>query len=180
MRVKIASSALIYLCWIGIVLIPVVVASVWILGDHVFFQSGEPTHYLIPHGYALRDAPISLSVRTFGFLASMVPNALLLFALWQLKHLFQQFKSLRFFTLEAAQSLQKFAVAVLLYAVIYPLSSGLLSLATSINNPPGYRVISITAGDSQVFAIFLGLVILVVSWVMGEAEMLVDENRHFV
>ena len=179
-KIKRASWLLSNLCLVGVVLIPLLVGCLWMLGGHAFFQSGEPSMYLIPYGYALQSAPLTLVIRLSGFVVSMLPNALLMLSLWHLKCLFEEFYQLNFFTSETVKRLKGFSVNTLLYALAYPLSGGLLSLVTSLHNPAGHRVISITAGDTQLFAIFIGLVILLISWVMGEGKRLSEENEQFV
>ena len=142
-------------------------------------MSGAPAHYLIPHGISIQG-DVTVSIRLFGFIASMIPNLFLMLGVWHLKVLFSHFCKLEFFTSDTTRRMKGFGMAVLVYGLVYPVSGGLLSLATSFQNPPGSRVIAITAGDHELMTLFLGGVILVIAWVMGEGKRLSDEIKQFV
>ena len=50
-------------------------------------------------------------------------------------------------------------------------------LTATLSNPPGHRFISVSLGTPNFEAIFLGLLLVVISLVMQEAQALQEENQ---
>jgi hypothetical protein len=55
-----------------------------------------------------------------------------------------------------------------------------MTLATTINNPPGSRMISFGFGAPNLEALFCGAVVIVISWVMLEASKLHEDQQYTV
>jgi hypothetical protein len=60
------------------------------------------------------------------------------------------------------------------------LHDSLMTLATTLNNAPGERQISLGFGSPNLEALFCGAVVIVISWVMLEASKLHDEQKYIV
>jgi hypothetical protein len=104
----------------------------------------------------------------------------LLFGLWQVRALFLNFANGHVFTLTSARLLRDFAGAVLAQAILGPISSTALSIAFTLNNPPGSRQLVIALSVHDYLALIVGGVLLAVAWVMVEATRIADENASFV
>ncbi|MCY1549680.1 hypothetical protein D9M68_858610 [compost metagenome] len=74
----------------------------------------------------------------------------------------------------------RFAWAVLLLALLLPIARGLMSVALSIGNPPGQRVLAITIAWFDCLHVLLGAVLVAIARVMVEARRLADDNAGFV
>jgi hypothetical protein len=57
---------------------------------------------------------------------------------------------------------------------------GLISVVLSFNNPPGQRILSISFTGLDVVTLFCGMIVLVISYVMNEAQKIADEQRHTI
>lgn len=167
-------------CVIGFVAIPLLLGAIWILGSEKFLLSGEPSFYLVPHGVGFEAGLLDPMLRLIGFAISMISGGLTMWALWHLAKLFGCFARLQFFTSDSVRSFRVFATAVLLTGIARPLSGGLMSLATTIGNAPGNRYLTLTAGNSELTAVFLGLVLLVVALVMEQGQQISEENQQIV
>lgn len=167
-------------CVIGFVLVPTVLAGMWVLGGEKFLLSGEAAYYLVPHGVDFEAGLLTPTVRLLGFLISMIPGGLAMWALWHLAKLFGCFAGLQFFTSESVRSFRMFATAVLLTGIARPLAGGLMSVATTFGNAPGNRYLSFTAGNSELTAVFLGFVLLVVALVMEQGQRISEENQEII
>ncbi len=64
--------------------------------------------------------------------------------------------------------------------LIKPISGALTSVLATITRPEGERVLSIGLSNAEVSTLFLGGLLLVIAWVLGEATRIEDENRSFV
>ena len=155
-------------------------AGIWFFGSEAFLRSGEPAQYLIPHGVGFEAGLLSPTLRLLGFAISLIPGGLAMWALWQLAMLFGCFSRLRFFTAASVRHFRLFALAVLLTGFARPLAGGLMSVATTMMNSPGNRYLSFTVGDSELTAVFLGFVLLVVAWVMEQGQRIVEENQQII
>jgi hypothetical protein len=109
-----------------------------------------------------------------------IPVGVLLFGLWQVRALFLNFADGHVFTLSSARRLRDFAGAVLAQAILGPISATALSIAFTLNNPPGSRHLVIALSVHDYLALIVGGVLLAVAWVMVEATRIADENASFV
>jgi hypothetical protein len=133
----------------------------------------------------LQDIPYEAANLTWmslvlGFLASAVLVAVVLYGLYRLRRLFELYGDGQVFTPETAGCLRGFAVSVLLYGALSPVIGSLLSVILTIGNPPGQRVLSVTLTATEIQLVFLGAVLLVISWVMSESFRLAKEYAGLV
>lgn len=179
-RIVSFSRVLRVLCLIGCVVVPLSLAAMWWLGSEAFLLSGAPGHYAVPHGVGFEPGLLDPTLRLLGFGISMIFGGVMVFACWQLAMLFGCFSRLEFFTADSVRRFRLFALAVLLTGVARPLAGALMSVVTTAGNAPGNRYVSLTAGDSELTAIFLGFVLLVVAWVMEQGQRIADENQQII
>ncbi len=64
--------------------------------------------------------------------------------------------------------------------LIHSLSHTLMVLAVTLTNPPGHRWISVQFGTPNLEALFCGVLLIVISWVMHEASKLHDEQKFTI
>lgn len=112
--------------------------------------------------------------------ALLVGTAPALFALSQLRRLFSGYASGAVFTVAAAQRLKAVATALLVLVLIRPVSGMLISLAISIDLPPGGRALVITFGSTELWIGLAGVMVFVTARIIGEAATMADENKSFV
>ncbi len=79
----------------------------------------------------------------------------------------------------AARQLQLFAATVLAQAPLGPLSGAALSIALSLDDPAGRRLM-IAFSTQDYFVLIVGGVLLAAATVIREAARLADENSSFV
>ncbi len=104
-----------------------------------------------------------------------------MYALQQLIHLFRHYENQEIFTLATATHYQKLGYVFFYWAAGGAfLYSGLISVILSFNNPPGERVLSLTFTGIDLLSILCGFVVLIISWVMKEAQKIADEHMHTV
>jgi hypothetical protein len=118
--------------------------------------------------------------RLLGALAGLPAVLLGLYALWHLWRLFGEYAGSRFFGSQAQSHLRRFAWATLLAALFAPLQRALTSVALTLGNPPGQRMLVFGFSSTDYYAILLGAVLLAVATVQSEAARLAEENEGFV
>lgn len=113
-------------------------------------------------------------------LASLLPCGLGLAVLWQLWRLFGEYRRGAVFSTRALACLRRFAALLVALALSSPVTQALISVAISLDNPPGQRqlVIQLSSND---YALVLGaLVFVAIARVMTEAARVAEENEGFV
>ncbi|MDB6096086.1 MAG: hypothetical protein JWM09_364 [Francisellaceae bacterium] len=61
-----------------------------------------------------------------------------------------------------------------------PLSEGLFILAATFNNPTGHRFFQIAFGSVNLGNIFIGALVIIISWIMAEASKMDDEQKLII
>ncbi|MGM9491778.1 DUF2975 domain-containing protein [Ideonella sp. YS5] len=129
---------------------------------------------------SLLQGEFTFATRIRVALVSLLPCGLGLALLWQLWSLFGEYRSGAVFSVRALTCLRRFASLLVLLALSSPLTQALMSVAISLDNPPGQRqlVISLSSND---YALVLGaLVFVAIARVMTEAARVAQENEGFV
>jgi hypothetical protein len=89
---------------------------------------------------------------------------------------FQNYKEGLIFTPENARNYGKMAYMFFLDAIITgPISYTIMVLASTFSNPPGERILALALGTPNFQNLFIGFIVLAVSFVMEEASKLQDE-----
>jgi Protein of unknown function (DUF2975) len=174
-RLQRFSKAMAMLTTLGILLIAVAMILVFLIPDWtrnlLLARLGQAGHDLsLSRGHLIAAAAA----------ITAVPVGVLLFGLWQVRALFLNFADGHVFTLASARLLRDFAGSVLAQAILGPLSATALSIAFTLNNPPGSRQLVIALSVHDYLALIVGGVLLAVAWAMVEATRIADENASFV
>ncbi len=122
-------------------------------------------------------SPLSGAAVYAAMLVGTVPP---LFALSHLRQLFSGYATGAVFTVAAARHLKVVASALIAMVLIRPVSGILISLAISIDLPPGGRALVVTFGSTEIWIGLAGVMVLVTAWIMGEAATMAEENKSFV
>lgn len=116
--------------------------------------------------------------RFLGSCSSFIASTPLLIGILFLKKIFQNYKKGHIFTLENAKKYQKLSYLFFLHAFITrPLAKIFSVIATTLNNPPGHRYISVSFGTLNLETIFCGVLVIIISWIMVEAQKLQDDQQ---
>ncbi len=165
-HVQKTSRLLKWACTVAIPVIPIGLATIWATLDWWLFGGGEVTGFRPwVGGHIQVPQPIPAYSLGLGFLSSMLPGGLMVYALWQLRALFGLYGRGQIFTAENARRLRRFALAV---------------LAVTLGNPPGQRLLSVGFSSSQLVTLFMGAMFLVIAWVMDEARELAEDQAQII
>jgi hypothetical protein len=119
--------------------------------------------------------------RFLGLTANLVGLLPILLGLLVLKPVFRNYTKGEIFNAYNARHYKYLGWLFFLDAIITkPLSDMLMILAVTLMNPPGHRFISVSFGTVNIEALFCGLLILVISWVMLEGYKLQEEQKYIV
>lgn len=176
-RIASVSRIIAAICGFLLILFPIGLASLsffWL--EFLAMQSAAQQ-------MGIQAEDISLLSRTAAYGAIMVQTAPLLWALWALRRLFEGYAAGAVFTTEAARYLKQVAFALLSILLVRPLGGALFSLALSIDTtkaPGGQGHLILAFGSTEVLIGLAGAMVLVITWIMGEAAAMAEENQSFV
>ncbi len=146
--------------------------------DQGFLQKPIST----PEGYVnLSTIQWSFLAKFTGLLAQSIGLLPLFLSLFVLKTLFLNYQKGDIFSTINARHYRYLGWLFFLDALIaQPLSNLLMVLAVTLANPPGHRYISLSFGTPNIEALFCGMLVIVISWIMLEASKLHDEQQFTV
>lgn len=160
--------------------LPLSEAGYWITSGYPFLDPFFKTTPLPSFGTTMHWQELTSLQRFLGFLISMIPLAFSMASLAYLSKLFGSFERLSLFEKENTKILQKAGWALVLGQIVYPFYMAALSITLTYRNPVGQRNISIGFGGAQLEILAIGLSILLVSWIFGEAVKLQEEQAAVV
>jgi hypothetical protein len=137
---------------------------------------GGPIGYA---GFSNANFPILGDVtpfmRLWGFLVTLPIPLLQVYWMWQLRQLFSSYSQGKIFTTIATACIHRTALAFLAIPIASFFIEGILSIILTINNPAGRRMLGLSIGTPQVAEVLTGLVLVVIAWIMNEAQSLQED-----
>jgi hypothetical protein len=140
-----------------------------------YFMSAITTPEGIVNFANIKLTPLSKFIGCLGQLLEVLPYIL---GYILLKKLFAAYEHKSIFTHENTQIYKRIGWLAFLNGIfILPIVQALMTTAATLSNPPGHRWISVSLGTPNFEAIASGILLIVISLVMQEAQNLQDENQ---
>lgn len=146
-----------------------------------FFGLLEKTIYT-PEGYVnLSTVPWTFLSKALAFSSDILNILPFFLSLFILKSIFKNYQKNDIFSSANAIHYKKLGWLFLIDAfIIKSFSNTLMILAVTLTNAPGHRYINIHFGAPNLKALFFGILLIVISWVMLEASKLHDEQQFTI
>lgn len=169
-RIQRASRRLRYALLAVIFMMPVVNAMVWLFIN----QFPEIIHRkMLPYFVSI---PLPESVRFMGFIVTMMPIGITILGAYHLMRLFQFYEQGSIFRAVNVRCFKKLSWVLIWWFVIGIVHKSLLSVALTLHNPPGQRMLTLELGSPDLTALLVGCVLAVIAWVMEEGRRLQEEQ----
>jgi hypothetical protein len=191
--IKKVSSYVVVACNILLVIIPLGLFAFWFLNSaeflHAYLKNGvEGSGLQLIHQYVGPNIILEGSasdlwfVQRFAGLGSGIVGCVALYAsVLCLRKIFINYVNTQFFTVENAEYYRRIGTLLLFDALIAkPVSGMMFVAAATISNSVGNRILQISFGSPNLQALFCGVVVIIVSWVMREAAGLKDDQDHTI
>lgn len=123
---------------------------------------------------------LTLLDRGAGFIASLIPLSVILYGVWHLRALFALYANGEILGTANAGRLRALAMTLILWLPAQFVGDALVSLALSIDNPPGERFIALNLSSNDFAVTMIGAIALVISWVMVEAARAADDSASII
>ena len=144
----------------------------WIFINHIpqsFITVNMPAKLLVPH-------ELSIWLRLWGLLASLLPLFAQIYALLNLRELFAYYKQGVIFTYRHVQCFRNIGRALLLWVACSMVYETVSTFLFSWGNPPGQRILMIGFSGADFTALIIGSLVLVIAWVMDVGRQLNEEQ----
>ncbi|MBA3814475.1 MAG: DUF2975 domain-containing protein [Alphaproteobacteria bacterium] len=186
-RIQKISSYLLVIFNILLVVLPLSLLILW------FFIDVDPIKEAIKHGllFGPVDTPEGIvnlgTIKWYpltkftGFMGSLLGILPILLGLMILKTIFRNYRKGEIFNITNARQYKYLGYLFFLDALLTkPLSDMLQVLSVTFTYPPGLRYISIGFGTPNMEALFCGILVIVISWVMVEGYKLQEEQKLII
>ncbi len=174
-----ASRRMKHVCTTLIWMLPVCCALFWIFFNE-FYRPGT----VIPISMIPLPVPVTQELpainRFFAFLAELIPLAAMLLGLVKLRSLFGCYENGQIFTEQTVKCFRGLGRILIVWVLCNICKTTLLSLILSLPNPPGKRMITVAIGSPEFSSLFIGGVILVITWVMDEARIIKEDQALII
>lgn len=126
------------------------------------------------------DHDLPVLTRVLAFLVDMIPMGVILYGLRKLEGLFRLYEKGMIFTEQNVQYFRSLGRALIVWVGCDVVRNSLLSIVLTLDNPPGHRVVTVGLGSADFAAVFVGIVVLIISWVMDEGRKIQEDQALIV
>lgn len=154
--------------------VPLLVLAWWTLADDAALLDGADLACAAP------ASPLALWQRVAAGAAALAPALLLGLALVQARALFSAFAAGRAFTAGSVARVRRIAGWILAAAAAGVLATPAMSVALTLANPPGQRLLTVSLGTEDLFALMIAGVLWAMAAAMAEAVRLADDAAQIV
>jgi hypothetical protein len=161
---------------IGLIFIlPLLGALFWIFFNQLYAMAGP----MIPLPVRLYH-DLTAKTRFFAFLVDLLPLGVTLYGLTRLRNLFRLYEEGSIFTEATVNCFRSLGRTLIAWVACDVISNTLLSIVLTIGNSPGRRMITVGLNSGECTGLFVGAVVLIISWVMDEARKMQDEQALII
>jgi hypothetical protein len=123
---------------------------------------------------------LSGAIRLLAIATEMIPLTPMIYGLVKLKELFRLYENGHIFTTGNVACFRSLGRTLIAWVLCNVLKNSLLSVVLTLPHPPGQRIITLGLYSSEFTAIFVGIVILIIAWVMDEARMIQEDQALII
>ncbi len=157
-----------------IICLPILYGVFWALFNQLYTMGP-----LIPLPVRV-DHDLPGLTRFLAFMVDMIPMGVIIYGLQKLEGLFLLYENGLIFTEQHVNCFRSLGRALIVWVGCDVVRNSLLSVVLTLDNPPGQRVITVGLGSADFAAVFVGIVVLIISWVMDEGRKIQEEQALIV
>jgi hypothetical protein len=173
-HIRLLSRVLATICLILMALMPIIPVAYWVLTDTGILAVQAN---LTPEAI---QGELSIWQRVVAGLLTEIPLAIFLVGLWQVRRCFEQFSAGRFFSSSAVRSLSLFAGLTMASVAASVVTTTLVSMVLTLQNPAGSRSLTVSFGSDQVLLLFFAGMVWLMASIIHQGQMLAEENASFI
>lgn len=163
-----------------VLLVPFTAITIWIVLTPDVFEL-MPEDLMIEFGDLERSIlEVPLLQRTGIIAVALWFFGLLIWLMWKLRELFEQFRRHDFYSVATLSLIVKIGWLLLALGISDILTDMIGSVLLTLDKPEGERSLALSLDGSQIFFLVFGPLSMVFGWVMREAALAYEENQQFV
>lgn len=174
-KVKTLSGRICGVFQILIFVMPICAVGYWL--DPEYFNSMGVSLYLPKSEF---EFTYNLYSQFIGFFITLIPLAVITYLLFKLKCLFNNYTNGIVFSEENVIIYKRVGQSLFGLVASNMIAETLMSLALSFQNPIGQRFISVGLGASELSYLATGFIIILISHVMQQANLLDNEAKYTI
>lgn len=120
------------------------------------------------------------STRIICFVIALIPNLVAMFGFYHLIKLFRLYELGQIFTKDNINPIKICSYTILFWFIANFITSVLLVLALTLNNPVGQRILAIKFDAKDFSTLVIGVIAIIIAQIMDEARKIKDENDYTV
>lgn len=161
-------------CWLFVCFVPLGFAFSW------YMAISKQSLYEVKLPFKVVYDNIELWQWLAGIALTALPMLALVIALKYLSQLMQEFAQGRYFSLPAIDNLYRFSTWLLASTVLKIVIVPFLSVALTINNPDGERMLVVTIEGDNLYVALIAVVFFVITRILQEGRRIDMENAEFI
>jgi len=160
--------------WAVLIMVPVVVAVFWWRIEAL--PSNTVSHNLPIHYYVPSYSPL---VKLLGFIISLLPASIVMFAVYQLNQFFQRCKAGVIFSVANVKTLNYLGYCMLAWVPIGWLYDGLISLLLSSNKLAfdNEWIVEVTLKHGDIFTLLCAGTLIITAFILKEAADIYQDHQ---
>jgi len=175
-RITVASRRLRRTCTGLILLLPLASILFWVFFNPIYHSASSS---MIPLPVPVTQ-DLSVLTRLLAAATEMIPLAAMIYGLLKLRELFGLYGAGQIFTARNVACFRSLGRTLIAWVVCDLIKNSLLSIVLTLPNPPGQRMITLGFYSADFAAIFVGIVILIIAWVMDEARKIQEDQALII
>ena len=180
-KIERISNIFLFIFSIILVVIPILVFLQWFCSDVSFvhaYIAGGFGFYNPTTAAGLSIGSLPLFQQFLGFVGTLLGVSSWFISIVLLRKIFKNYSKSNIFCVVNARYYQILGYMFFLDALITrPLSGAILSIASTLSNPPGQRVVSIGISSVNLQSLFCGMILIVIARVMYLASQVEEEQK---
>lgn len=178
-RITVASRRLKRTCTGLIIFLPLTCALFWIFFNQLYSPASIVPVSMVPLPVRVTQN-LSGLIRLLAFLTEMIPLTAMIYGLLHLRELFRLYENGFIFTEKNVACFRSLGRILIIWVFCNFVKNSLLSVVLTLPNLPGHRMITLGLYSADFTAIFVGIVILIIAWVMDEARLIHEDQALFI
>lgn len=171
-RIQRASRRLQVFCSFILVFIPVAIALAWIFIDSMSIkQLNLPVKPNPDHPWFIFLG---------GFLISMIPGGVVMYAVLKLRELFGYYAGGIIFSAKNVRCYRRLGWAVIAWVIAEFIAEPMHSILLTLYNGPGQRLLTLSMSSDMIMGLFAGAAVLTIAWVMDEGRKIDEDQALFI
>jgi hypothetical protein len=159
-------------CWC--ICTPILYGGYWILYNSL-------PHSIISHNFPIPlPQELSLKLRCAALASSFLPVSVQMMGLWLLIRLFRLYANGSIFTPEHVTYFRRLGYVLLVWTFSGILNHSFLTMIFSLATSPHSLTVSLGLSSTDLTALVVGGIVVMISWIMEEGRKLQDEQTLFI